>query len=426
MSTATAASAVVRELAAIVGEAHCLAIEAGPLRVAPATAEEVAAVLRLCNERRLAVSPAGAGLHIGPSASRADVLLSTARLISVEHYDPGDLTVGIGAGMTLAQIDGLAAPHSQFLPIASMPSQSRSSHATIGGALAAAAQDPLKHGYGGVRDFCIGIRFVTGDGVVAKGGGRVVKNVAGYDLMKLLIGSHGTLGVITSASFKLFPRPRHTLTFVCEFPDAASAIAFRDRVTRSPLTPVCLEVVSPGAINAIARWSVLVRAAGSDAVVARYARELGSDVARTLTGGDEDALWVAVADFALQAKTTDSLLVNVSTPPSDVARAIQFSTSAATTNGFELACVGRCAVASMGFAFTPQQGSASPEQYRWVLAQLRSALSRDSLAVVVRCPEAARTAVDVWGSSPTDRDCMRAVKQAMDPARVLNPGVMGI
>ena len=89
--------------------------------------------------------------------------------------------------------------------------------ATVGGVLATASHGPLRHGYGALRDFCIGIRFVTGDGRRAKGGGRVVKNVAGYDLMKLLIGSYGTLAVITSASFKLFPAPRQTRTFLAEF-----------------------------------------------------------------------------------------------------------------------------------------------------------------------------------------------------------------
>ena len=118
---------------------------------------------------------------------------------------------------------------------------------TIGGMLATGMTGPHRQGYGGLRDYCIGVRFVTGDGRKAKGGGRVVKNVAGYDMMKLLIGSQGTLGIITSASFKLFPAPRQTRTFVSEFAGIAEAIEFRNHVLRSPLDPICLEVVSPQA-----------------------------------------------------------------------------------------------------------------------------------------------------------------------------------
>src|SRR5437773_8310079 len=98
--------------------------------------------------------------------------------------------------------------------------------ATIGGVLACNASGPMKVGFGGVRDYCIGIHFVTADGKIAKGGGKVVKNVAGYDLMKLLIGSYGTLGVITSANFKVFPRPRQTRTFIAEFANLTEAIEF--------------------------------------------------------------------------------------------------------------------------------------------------------------------------------------------------------
>jgi len=133
--------------------------------------------------------------------------------------------------------------HDQFLPIhPTSPDQ------TVGGLLASALQGPLQH-WAAVRDFCIGISFVTGDGKQAKAGGRVVKNVAGYDLMKLLIGSHGSLGVITSANFRVYPRPKQTRTFVMRFGSSAEALAMRDRIIRSPLAPLCLEIASPRALD---------------------------------------------------------------------------------------------------------------------------------------------------------------------------------
>ena len=143
------------------------------------------------------------------------MLLYTSRLAEVEHYDPGDLTIGVGAGWTIAHLSAKVADDKLFF--AGDPALPE--RATVGGLLATGLYGPHRHGYGGLRDYCIGVRFVTGDGRKAKGGGRVVKNVAGYDMMKLLIGSWGTLGIITSASFKLFPAPRQTQHVRFVFPN---------------------------------------------------------------------------------------------------------------------------------------------------------------------------------------------------------------
>src|SRR5207302_1611583 len=118
----------------------------------------------------------------------------------------------------------------------------------VGGLLATALQGPMQY-WAAVRDFCIGISFVTGDGKQAKAGGRVVKNVAGYDLMKLLIGSHGSLGVITSANFRVYPRAKQTRTFVMRFESCEEALVMRDRIASSPLAPLCLDIASPRALE---------------------------------------------------------------------------------------------------------------------------------------------------------------------------------
>ena len=193
--------------------------------------------------------------QVGNLPRPIDVLLFTTRLTAVEHYDPGDLTVGIGAGCTVAQLSAMVAKDGLFF--AGDPAQPE--RCTIGGLLATGRYGPLRHGYGGLRDYCIGVRFVTGDGRKAKGGGRVVKNVAGYDMMKLLIGSQGTLGIITGASFKLFPAPRQTRTFVATFPECRrGASSSGHQVLRSPLDPICLELVSPQAHELIAPGSPAV------------------------------------------------------------------------------------------------------------------------------------------------------------------------
>ena len=170
------------------------------------------------------------------------MLLYTSRLTEVEHYDPGDLTIGIGAGWTIAQLSSKVG--AGRIAVCRRCATSRASHSWR---IAGHRNDgPLRHGYGGLRDYCIGIKFVTGDGRKGKGGGRVVKNVAGFDMMKLLIGSQGTLAVITGAELQTVSRAapdKDLRRRICR--RAAEAIEFRNPVLRSPLSPICLELVSP-------------------------------------------------------------------------------------------------------------------------------------------------------------------------------------
>ena len=239
--------------------------------------------MRLACDNDYVVVPCGSltKKEFGAVPERVDILLKTDRMNKLLHYDAGDLTLGVGAGMTIAEVQAILAKNSQFLPLDPMLPEL----ATIGGVLAANANGPMRSGFGGLRDYCIGINFVTGDGKVAKGGGKVVKNVAGYDLMKLMIGSMGTLGVITSANFKVFPLPKQTRTFVCECADLNAAATLRDRIIASPLAPTCLEMISPRAheylsgktdvrdpdhyaplksIESRPAWSVVLRAGGSE------------------------------------------------------------------------------------------------------------------------------------------------------------------
>jgi glycolate oxidase FAD binding subunit len=398
--------------------------------VAPGSADEVSAVLQVANEHGLSVIPSGrfTQQQSGNRPARVDVLLSTSRLTAVEHYDAGDLTVGVGAGCTSAQLSSMVAADGLFFAL-DPPSPEK---CTIGGALATAVHGPLRHGYGSLRDFCIGIRFVTGDGRKAKGGGRVVKNVAGYDLMKLLIGSHGTLAVITSASFKLFPAPRQTRTFVAEFASAGDALQFRDRILGSPLSPMCLELVSPGARDVLRPdvshsdvWIICVRATGSDAVLARYRAELGSDVTRQVEGENEAELWRALANFseAVDAAHPRSLLISLSMPLRDVGQVLECATLAGESNGFVVGAIGRAGVGHLQVGFWPNSAhDVTLVNFVNAVSALRTGLPGDASMVVQRCPPEARHHVTAWGPTPTNVDSMRAVKNALDPRDILNRG----
>ncbi len=439
MSASTAVASAERKLAAIVGAEYVvtdpqalepLAIDGVPprLAVAPGSPEEVAAALRVAWEDELVVVPTGGltRLAIGGVPDRVDIVLGTHRLNRVEKYDPGDLTVSVGAGIRLTELDQALAEHQQFLPLDAAGAH----RATIGGSLASAAHGPMKHLFGGAREFCIGVRFATADGKLAKAGGHVVKNVAGYDLMKLLIGSFGTLGVIVNANFKVFPRPRQTRTFLAEFASVQEAIAFRDRVISSSLTPMCLEIASPAAHAFLSAgdssaWRVLVRAVGSEAVLARSRAELGGAVVQEIEADAETRVWLGFSDFChtVLAKQQCAMQLQVAVPIQGVAGALSAAEQAAAEQSFACAAIGRVGIGSLVLAFVPFGGE-PPEvmQYANAVSSLRSALPRDGSAVVTRCPVEAKSHFDVWGSTPTDLEAMRVIKRALDEKNILNRG----
>ena len=440
MSTASTATRFGSEFRAICGAEHVVEDPelhprnilgiAPAFAVTPGSADEVVGVLRFANEHGLVVVPAGGFTqqHSGNLPPQVDVLLHTTRLTEVEHYDAADLTIGIGAGCTVAQLASKVAVDRLFFP-GDPPLQER---CTIGGMLATGLYGPHRHGYGSPRDYCIGVRFVTGDARKAKGGGRVVKNVAGYDMMKLLIGSQGTLGIITSASFKLFPAPRQTRTFLSEFASAGEALAFRNRMLHSPLDPICLELISPEARALLtlegiscASWSILVRAAGSDAVVARYHAELGSAVSREVEGRQEHDLWQAVSDFphTVGERHPRSLLFSMTLPLADVQPVLDGVAMVAQSNSFTLATIGRVGVGHLLVAMRPEpHAEVTLVNFVNAASGLRNRLPRDASVAVLHCPAEARHHVPAWGPMPTDLASMRAVKLALDPKDILNRG----
>jgi len=420
--SAAASSARLGELAAIVGEKYILEAPAQlgefaidsvtpGISVAPGSAEEIAAVLSYAHERDLVVVPAGGFVHqeTGRTPQQIDILLRLERLNSIEHYDPGDLTIGVGAGATIGEIEAMLRDQGQILPI----DIAHADRVTIGGAMATAAHGPLKHFYGGVREFCLGVRYVTGDGKAAKAGARVVKNVAGFDVMKLLIGSYGTLAVITSASFKLFPAPAVTRTFICQFAKLEEAIAFRDSVTDSPLSPMCVEVFSPRAYVKNC-WTIAVRAGGSESVLARYAAELGSRITKTLDGFDEQKFWSDAQALGQESP----VLLRVSVPPSTAGQALADAERISGESDFGFTAWGCVAIGSLLFAFD----GGMAESYVTAVDRLRQTLPRDASAVVTRCPAALKSGINVWGTSPTDLNSMAAAKHALNPKDTLNRG----
>jgi glycolate oxidase FAD binding subunit len=280
--------------------------------VRPASALEAAEVVRFALAEKLALLPLGgrSKFELGMPPVRYDISLDMTGLKEVAHFDPGDLTLSVDAGMPLRDLEIQLKEKGQFLPLAVPCFES----ATVGGTVASGIDSALRLQYGSVRDFLIGAEFIDGTGELCKSGGRVVKNVTGYDLHKLLIGSLGTLAAITRLNFRTFPLPALFGGHIASFATASGALQYRDNIGKAGL-PLCnLEVFSIGVaemIRAILQrveekyppeldgnaWNVYSSFEGNTDVVQRVgrdleriARETGSPQSRILETGEDEAL----------------------------------------------------------------------------------------------------------------------------------------
>jgi glycolate dehydrogenase FAD-binding subunit len=412
--------------------------------VRPADATQVAEIIRFAAADKLAVIPMGSGtkVGIGSPPARYDIALDLSRMNRVLAYDPQDLTLGVEPGVRIENLLQTLAEVKQFLPLA-VPFSDR---ATIGGIVAANSSSPLRHAYGAVRDFCLGMEFVTGEGAQAKSGGRVVKNVTGYDLHKLLIGSLGTLAVITRVNFRTFPMPQARGTFVTTFSSAEAAFDFCRMVSHSVLTPQIMEVANPGAAALIfsgefaARieprtWFVVVSAAGQPAVVQRHERELGqmagpadAEEFLSLTDDEADSVLAQIREFPtlMLERAPYGAIFRISAVPGAMAMLLGKLRVLAAHRELDFVCLGR-ASGIIYAAFLPQMEiSETPTFLPEIVTGVFRTCGQPELqasALLEWCPTDLKTSTDiVWGPSRADIELMRRVKHSFDPQNVLSPG----
>lgn len=390
--------------------------------VEPETEEEVAAVLRFADERGLAVLPRGGGSHLamGNAPRSGDILLGMARLNQIAEHTPHDQTVTVQAGLRLADLQAALGKTRQWLAL----DPPHAPDATIGGLIATNVSGPRRLRYGGVRDQLIGIRVVLPDGTIAKGGGKVVKNVAGYDLAKLYTGALGTLGVVVEASFRLYPLAMASRTVVIE---AASPEPLCDLVLRilaSTLVPSALDV--RGAMDAAThtlavRFESGVEAAVDEQVVAVLDMVGGSggvSSGRAISGEDEAVFW---HDGTLTPNSTArsaACTLKASLLPSEIAGWLGELAASAASASIQAAWT---AHAGHGLVMVGLAGG-SLDALAGVIPQLREvAQRRRGTLVVTEAPPALASRVDVWGPVPA-LEVMRRLKQQFDPHGILNPG----
>ncbi|MCC6626257.1 MAG: FAD-binding oxidoreductase [Chloroflexi bacterium] len=409
--------------------AYAIAGQTPPLVARPATVEAVAHVLATANRAGAAVTPWGGGTQqaIGRPPDRLEIVLSLERLNRVLIYEPDDLTCSVEAGVTLGALRGLLAEHNQMLPLdAPLPER-----ATIGGLIATNASGPRRHAYGTLRDQLIGIRVVYADGMIAKAGGMVVKNVSGYDMMKLHLGALGTVAVIVSANFKLLPRPASQATAVARFDDLAPALATVDALLASQLIPTAIDVFDAPAAAAIglggAGAALAVRCEGPAAAVARTTRDVlalagerGGRDGRTLDQPASDDLWATAANLAQVADlASDEAVLKLAVVPTDVPAALESIATACTDAGLTALRTAQAGVGVVLARVRPAAGvDAGP-----ALARVQAALVvRWRHATVLGCAPHLKPGLAIWGAEPSGLAVMKAIKQEYDPNRTLNPG----
>ncbi len=354
------------------------------IAVEPADATAVAQALAWAGREKLGLVVRGNGTRLGwgPPPHRFDVLLSMRRLNAVVAHRHGDLTATVEAGATLGDVNRALARHGQWLPL-DPPEGDRG---TIGGLVATNDSGPRRHRYGAPRDLIIGIGVARADGQLAKGGGIVVKNVAGYDLPRLFTGSFGSLGVIVSATFKLFPLPAVSRTVVAETPDAAGAAALAAALNASQLTPTAIEIAGPP-FAVLVRFESVEAAVRAQSEIARGIAASTGAAAREIDGSEEADRWRA---HAARVWDGEAAVLKVSLRPTDLAPVLALvqDTSAA---GWQ--AIGR---GGLGVVYLRFEGQ--PDAQARLVNELRARLpvGRGSAVVLRGSPDLKRL-VDVWG-----------------------------
>lgn len=423
---------------AIVDSAQLTDYAIGPFipmaAVRPADADSVSTVLAWVHRSGVAVYPSGGRTfaQLGNPPTRPGIALDLTRLNRLVDFQPADLTVSVEAGVTIAQLDAALAQDGKHVPI-SAPLADR---ATVGGTLATGVSGPLRAAYGLPRDWLIGINVVGPNGTPSKAGGKVVKNVTGYDLNRLYTGSLGTLAVITEATFKLAPAPGNWAVVVASFTNAVAAAQAGQDLQSQYYAPLGLQLLTG---KAASHLMPAFAADGSKVVAVAVVGGRPASVNRRV--GDTTALWRGVADEIETASGPEavSLVEALTDLPSDTVNpptvCVQINAPPSALDnlmGFTDTKLGDALppgiVADVGFGggrllWWDDFADADPVQIAADLRKIQAAaIALGGDAIAERCPAPVKGHIDVWGEQPSGMNIMRRIKQQFDPENVLNPG----
>ena len=379
--------------------------------VRPGSVAEVQAAVR--SGDALVASGLGAHLDIGAPPRRLEVLVRLDRLDRVIDHQAADMTITVEAGCPLSVLQDRLDSVGQWLPL----DPPRPERTTVGGLVAANLGGPLRASQGGVRDLLLGLRVVGAGGTVIRGGGRVVKNVAGYDIPKLHVGAFGSAGVVVEATFKVRPRPERETAVIVECPTAREA-AEAALAVRDALDPLWIEVVGAGGLPDATGPAVAVGLGGLPAEVKHggaLVRELAESRGRRAVPIDDGrALRARLGAFDVEPAAA---LLRAATLPGMVGAAVEAVEEAARRRGASIRTVAHAANGVVRIAV------ARGEDVAPLIGELRPRLEKDGGSLTLhRARPDVKYAVDVWGDLGPGRELMRRIKDTFDPDGIFAPG----
>jgi glycolate oxidase FAD binding subunit len=403
----------------------------------PGTQEQVEAAVAACGKAGAAIAPWGGGtaMGLGNAPARLDVVLCLGRLSRIVEFDAANLVVSAEAGVRMADLQQLLATKREVLPLDCACMDRR----TVGGVIATNASGPSRLLYGTARDLVLGLRVVLGNGERVRCGGKVIKNVSGYDMNKVFIGSLGTLGIITEATFKLLPMPATRATVTGVFGDLAQAAAVVKRVLESFLLPEAMELLDPQALATVAAslglaggsagYGVAVSLAGSPETVERQVRDFtqlftdGKAVRTSALGADASpAAWRELRGALDRVGgANDRVAVKIAVPISRTSGFVAKAEELGRRQGWRGAIAAHAGSGVVRAVYAI--GAGAPEPVRDAIEALRREAERAEGSLVVEAaPAALKRHLEAWGKPGEALSVMRRMKTEYDPRGFLNPG----
>lgn len=395
--------------------------------VLPTSVQEIQEVLQFAGKHNVSVMPAGSGTKLGTGnlPQKVDVVLATTHLNSVVEYEPADLTVTVEAGIRLRDLQAELARHRQYLAL-NPPYADR---CTIGGIVSTNASGSFRLRHGTARNQVLGLRVVRADGTVVKSGGKVVKNVAGYDLNKLYIGGFGTLGIITEVTLKLSPIPGRQAILTANFQDVQKATDTGLTIVGSQTLPMFVNLfVNPDSTLGGTEEPMLVVGFGGDSETVAWQltqchgiMEQNGAIGVTIVEDQSlQHLQEAVQEFSADNKNTERVVAKLNLKRTDLA---EFATQIVEANWARDVQMMALLGSGVLYITLPTASDTDYQSLADVLTQLRqAAMSQQGNLIIEVAPPELKQHIDVWGSVEGTLSLMKQIKAKFDPTGVLNPG----
>jgi glycolate oxidase FAD binding subunit len=400
--------------------------------VVPQNVDSASRTLALANQSQKKVIPWGGGtqMDIGNTPTEVDMILQLTQLNNLITHEPYDLTVSVEAGMTLESLQRHLAQKGQFLPLEA-PDPAR---ATIGGILATNASGPSRLIYGTARDWLIGTQIIHANGVCTKSGGTVVKNVTGYDLNKLYVGSLGTLGVIVAANFKIAPLPKAQQTITASFQNISDALAVSADLLKLNFQPQAMMILDNNAIEKLpnnanlstAPYRLVLLISGQSKSLARKTKDTTrcinqKTISEELPESYNKELWQAITDIGWITSDELSMSIKVNLLPAQVTKFFD------NINNNDFGPIPTTIVdpwsGLIRFVWFQEESFSDTTHALMIINNIRHYCEQlGGYATVERCPSELKINLDVWGNTSNSVKIMKQLKTNLDPLSTLNPG----